>query len=446
MCLRRVFLLGQGLFMGEIIAIILLTLLNGLFSLAEMAVVSSRRATLQVLLEQGRSSAALVLVLFEDPQRFLSTIQVAITAIAVVTGFLGGAAVAQQVAGSLALIAPHYADMAAPVAVALVVTATTAMAIVVGELVPKGIALARPEALACAVVRPLLFTMWLLSPFTFLLSGTSRLLLRLLRVHSRRTHQVTEQEIRIMIREGQKSGQVQETEKNMVENVFNLDDRSVDQLMTPRSQLRWLDITADNATILQLLGSQPHSYYPVCNGSLDNMLGIFPAKALLQQLAGGQRYDLKASLTEPLLVPESLKSSKLLELFKQKGQYFAVVVDEYGILQGVATLHNILEAIVGDMPAGQHHDGPIVKRADGTYLIDGTLPITEFAEFFRVAVATLEDEKLHYTTLGGFVSARLQRIPEAGDVTDFAHGRLEVMDMDGPRVDKLLFTPGASVD
>ncbi len=430
--------------MGEVVAIVFLTLLNGIFSLAEMAVVSSRRTSLQVRAEEGHSSATLVLRLLENPQRFLSTIQVAITAIAIVTGFLGGAAVVSQVAVSLTHLNAHIADVAVPVAVALVITATTALSIVVGELIPKGIALARAEAIACAVVRPLYFVMWLLSPFTFLLSGISGMLLGLMRVHPQRGITVTEEEIRMMVREGQKSGQVHETEKNMVENVFNLDDRPVDQLMTSRSQLHWLDVNADDATILKLLSGSPHSYYPVCDGSLENLVGILPVKALLQQLAQGRQYDLKSALLTPLLVPESLKSSKLLELFKQKGQHLAVVVDEYGVLQGVATLHNILEAIVGDMPAGEEKDGPIVRRADGTYLIDGPLPIAEFAAFFKLDPATLEDENLHYTTLGGFLSARLQRIPAAGDVADFIHGRLEVMDMDGARVDKVLFTPSAT--
>lgn len=427
--------------MTQIIAIALLTLLNGLFSLAEMAVVSSRRAKLTALADQGHHSARLVIRLLQNPERFLSTVQVAITAIAIVTGFLGGSAVSDEVAEALKSSLPSLAPYAKPIATVAVVGSTTALSIVVGELVPKSIALAHAETIACFAVRPFVLVMWLLTPFSYVLSGLAKFLLRLLRIKKLSTPHVTEEEIRVMLRESRQSGLVHASEQYMVENVFNLDDQPVVQLMTPRSRLRWINIDMPQADLLAFIGENPHSYYPVCAGSIDNLEGILAVKSLLQALAKGTRYDLKSSLITPLIVPESLKSSKLLELFKQQGQHFAVVVDEYGTVQGVATLHNILEAIVGDMPAGKEQDGPIVQRADGTFLIEGTLPIAEFAEHFKCGADSLQGADVHYTTLAGFVSARLQRLPAVGDLVEFEHGRFEVMDMDGARVDKLLFTP-----
>ncbi|AFM11072.1 hemolysin family protein [Turneriella parva] len=427
--------------MAQIIAIALLTLLNGLFSLAEMAVVSSRRARLAALAEQGHHSATLVIKLLQNPERFLSTVQVAITAVAIVTGFLGGSAVSEQVAELLKNSMPALSAYAKPIATVAVVGSTTALSIVVGELVPKSIALAHAEAIACFAVRPFFLVMWLLTPFSYVLSGLAQILLRLMRVKKSATPHVTEEEIRVMLRESRKSGLVHASEQYMVENVFNLDDKPVVQLMTPRARLRWIDIATAQADLLAFIGGNPHSYYPVCAGSVDNIEGILAVKSLLQALAKGARYDLRSSLITPLIVPESLKSSKLLELFKQQGQHFAVVVDEYGTVQGVATLHNILEAIVGDMPAGKAQDGPIVRRADGTFLIDGNLPIADFAFYFKCRPEALQGTDVHYTTLAGFVSARLQRLPAVGDLVEFEHGRFEVMDMDAARVDKLLFSP-----
>ncbi len=427
--------------MPQIIAIALLVLLNGLFSLAEMAVVSSRRAKLTALADEGHHAARLVIRLLQNPERFLSTVQVAITAVAIVTGFLGGSAVSEQVAHALRRTLPSLSDYAMPIATVAVVGSTTALSIVVGELVPKSIALAHAETIACLAVRPFIVVMWVLTPFSYVLSGLARILLRPMGIGPVPSSHVTEEEIRVMLRESRQSGFVHASEQYMVENVFNLDDKPVVQLMTPRSRVSWIQNDMNEAALLALISERPHSYYPVCAGSLDNLEGILAVKTLLQALAKGTAYDLKKSLTEPLIVPESLKSSKLLELFKQKGQHFAVVVDEYGTVQGVATLHNILEAIVGDMPAGKTQDGPIVRRADGTFLIDGMLPIADFAEHFRCGADSLQGTDVQYTTLAGFVSARLQRLPAVGDLVEFEHGRFEVMDMDAARVDKLLYSP-----
>ena len=427
--------------MAEITAIILLTLLNGLFSLAEMAVVSSRRVRLQASLEAGHRSAGLVLHILENPSRFLSTVQVAITLIAITTGFLGGAAVAENLRNYFAAEWPRFGSYAASAAIFLVVSVSTFLSIVIGELVPKDIALSRPEAIACALVRPMGIVMWLFSPFSSILAGASSAILRLLRIPHRAPPRITEEEIRIMVREGEKAGSVDLAEKRMVENVFNLDDCTVSQLMTPRSQVLWLDANATDAQILHTFEQKPHSYYPVCDGAFERVLGVFPVKAAFGRLAQGSLGDLRQALVQPLYVPESMKASRLLELFKQKGQHFTLVVDEYGVVQGVATLHNVMEAIVGDMPASQATERPILRRDDGSYLIDGSVPVTEFAAFFHFDPALLESRGAHYATMAGLVTAWLQRIPLEGDAVDIPRGRIEVIDMDGVRVDKLLFMP-----
>jgi putative hemolysin len=426
----------------ELIFIPVLILLNGIFSLAEMAVVSSRKARLQVLADKGKGGARLILRILERPENFFSTIQIAITLISILTGVLSGAAAAEALAGLLKVWFPHYAHQAVTAAFVIVVFLVTYFSVVLGELVPKSLAIKYPEAIAVFLARPLGLVTLLFIPFSIVLSFSARMLLWLFGVRQPVKMRVTEEEIRMMIREGHETGSVMSSEKHMVENVFNLDDIPVVNLMTPRPALVWLDIGAEMQTNIETIRNFGHSYFPVAEGAAEKIIGVLPVRPLFVDMSRNALKDLRQYLIEPLFIPETMKAAKLLEIFKQTKKHFAIVTDEFGAIQGVATLHDILESIVGELPPlGSATEQRVRRRDDGTFVLDGTLPLVDFETTFGFALIDNTGAPLPFSTVAGFVAAELQSIVAEGKSVDIAQGRLEILDMDGPRVDKVLFIP-----
>ncbi|MBU7581907.1 MAG: HlyC/CorC family transporter [Nostoc sp. TH1S01] len=428
---------------SEILIILVLIIANGIFSMSEMAVVSARKVRLQQLANQGDAKARAALKLAESPNNFLSTVQVGISLIGILTGAFGGATIANRLAVYVKLI-PFLAPYSEPLSFGIVVLIITYLSLIIGELVPKRLALNNPERIAAFVAIPMRALAAIASPAVHLLSASTELVLRILGITPSEEPQVTEEEIKILIEQGTEAGTFEEAEQDMVERVFRLGDRPVSSFMTPRPDIIWLDLEDTAEENRQKMTENGYSRYPVCQGGLDNVLGIIPVTDLLARSFRNEALDLTVGLRQPVFVPESTRGLKVLELFKQTITHMAIVVDEYGVIQGLVTLNDIMSEIVGDVPAGPGEDEPqAVQREDGSWLLDGMLPVDEFFELFEMEEWE-SDERGSYQTLGGFVITHLGRIPAAADHFEWEGMRIEVMDMDGNRVDKVLVVPMAS--
>jgi len=424
----------------EFLIIILLIIANGIFSMSEIAIVSSRKSRLQHLAEDGSSGAKAALDLSNMPNRFFSTIQIGITLVGTLAGAFGGATIAESLAIRLREI-PLLASNSELISIGAVVLVITYLTLILGELVPKRLALSSPEKIASTVAPYLSMLSAIVSPIVYVLSVSTDLVIKVMRIKPSSEPTVTEEEIRVLIDQGTSAGVIQEVEQDIVERVFRLGDRRVEALMTPRSEIVWLDVDDTPETIREKISCHPYSLFPVCKGDLDNVLGVVQAKDLLSCTMKEGQVDLKETLMQPLFVPASTKAFKVLERFKETGIHLAMVVDEYGAVQGVVTLTDILEAIVGDIPHIDELAEPqIVKRDDGSYLIDGMLPVDEFKELFEIERLPDEDSGL-YQTAGGFVMMHLEKIPTSGDRFEWGGLRFEVVDMDDNSVDKLLIVP-----
>jgi putative hemolysin len=424
----------------EILIILVLIFANGVFSMSEMAIVSARKVRLQQLANQGNLNARAALELAESPNHFLSIVQVGITLINILNGVFGGATIAQRLEGYVKLV-PFLAGYSQPIAFSLVVLLITYFSLIVGELVPKRLALNNPERIAATVAIPMGALAALASPVVFLLSASTETVLRILGITPSDEPQVTEEEIKILIEQGTEAGTFEEAEQDMVERVFRLGDRPVTAFMTPRPDIVCLDLEDPAEENRQKMADSAYSRYPVCQAGLDNVLGIIPVTDLLARSLRNEPLDLTLELRQPVFVPESTRGLKVLELFKQTVTHMALVVDEYGVIQGLVTLNDIMSEIVGDVPAGPGQEEPqAVQREDGSWLVDGMLPVEEFLELF--GLEELENEERgNYQTLGGFIITHLGRIPAAADHFEWDGIRFEVMDMDGNRVDKVLIMP-----
>jgi putative hemolysin len=414
----------------EILIIFLLILLNGVFALSEIAVVSSRKARLQQRINEGDKGADTALRLAENPNIFLSTTQVGITLIGVLSGAVGGATIADALASQLENI-PLLLPYAHSLALGVVVVLITIFSLLLGELVPKRLALHDPEEIASAIAGPMNIISWLFSPLVRLLSGTTDLILRLLGVKPGEELPVTEEELQVLLDQGTQAGVFEESEQDMVEGVFRLNNRRVGSLMTPRSEIAWLDVNDTPDEIRQEIEENLYSRFPVCEDSLDNVLGIIEARDLLLESLHGEPLQLKRNLQEPVYIPETALASKSLEKFKSGTAEMMLVVDEFGSTQGLLTIFDILEEIVGDIDS----EPQATQRQDGSWLLDGMLPIDDLKEIFNIRHLPDEDE---YETLGGFVMLHLGRVPQAADRFDWGGLTFEVMDMDGKRVDKVM--------
>ena len=424
----------------EALVVLLLILVNGFFALSEMAVVTSRKARLKQQ-AAGQRSAARALALAEHPERFLSSVQVGITLVNILAGLFGGAAFGPRFAGALQR-AGLDADVAAPLGTVLAVALITYVTITVGELLPKRIALLAPERIATVVALPMQVIARVAAPFVALLSVSTRLLLKLLRLQKPRNEQVTEEEIQLLVAEGHEQGVIDADERNMLYRVLRLGDRTADSLMTPRTRITWLDAEAPVGENLAVMRDTPYSRYPVYRGSDQEVLGVLEVKSLSGYIGSGPVPKLFDVLKPPLFVSESTRAMTLLETFRDEQQTMALVVDEYGDIQGLVTVNQLLGAVVGRLQhAREHTEDPMVTaRDDGSYLVDGGLSTEDLRELLELA--RLPDQEDHdYNTAAGMLIAHFGRIPHAGEHFAFSGWRFEVVDLDGARIDKLLVTP-----
>jgi putative hemolysin len=424
----------------ELIVLFFLILLNGLFSMSEMAVVSARKSRLQPLAESGNERAKAALDLSEHPDRFLATVQIGITLVGTLAGAVSGATLAREFSAWLSAV-PPLAPYADAVAFTLVVLAVTFCTLVVGELVPKQLALHSAERLAVLVAPPMNALSRIAAPLVRLLTGASNLLVRLVGIRPSREPPVTEDEIKVLIEQGTQAGVFEEAEQEMVEGVFRLGEQRVGSLMTPRPDVDWIDLDESAEAIHDQILNSHRTRFPVAQGDLDNVLGILRAKDLLAQGFRCEPPDLRKVLRTALFIPESAGALQALEQFKEARVQFAIVTDEFGGVAGVVTSTDILEAIVGELPARGEPDEPeAIRRADGSWLMGGALSIEEMQDHLELDKLP-EEEEGAFQTVGGFVMTRLGEVPQTGDYFDWGGFRFEVMDMDGRRVDKVLVTP-----
>ncbi len=422
----------------EIVIILLLLLLNGIFAMAEMAVVTARKHRLQQKANDGSKRAQAALELSKNPNRFLSTIQINITLIGILAGAFGGATIAHEVATYINLIPPlsPYSEF---LSLALVVLVITYLSLVIGELVPKRIAMSNPEAIAAMVARPMNFVSMITAPLVYVLSISTDFLLAILGVKSSEPA-VSEEEVRFLVREGARVGVFGIAEKDIVERTLALGDRKVSSFMTVRNEIVWLDIDSSFKSLRSKIAKKPHSHFPVCRDTLDKVVGVVRTKDLLDTLLIEEKIDVKKVLHKALFIPQITDALKVLELFKKSGIHMALILDEYGSIQGLISLTDIIEAIVGDIPSFEEiSEKEIAQREDGSWLIDGLIPIEEFKEHFHIK--KLPGEKSgNYYTLGGFAVYNLNHIPVSGDSFDLENFHFEIIDMDENRIDKILLT------
>lgn len=425
---------------AEVSIVILLILLNGLFAMAEIAVVSARKARLQQLANEGSAKAKAALKIATAPDAFLSTVQIGITLIGILAGAYGGATIAAQFSRFLADI-PLLAPYREGISLGGVVIGITYLSLILGELVPKRIGLNNPEQVAMTVARPMQALSRLALPLVHCLSASTRAVFSLLGIKPSAEPPVTEEEVKILIDQGAQSGVFEEMEQDMIESVFRLADRKVSAIMTTRPEMVALDLEDPPEVNWAKMKESGHSNFPVYRASADNILGIASIKTLWAKLAAGEPADLRQSLSQPLFVPENLPAFRLLKRLKRTGKHVALVIDEYGTIQGLATPHDIFKSIVGELAPGESGEqSACVMREDGSWLLDGMMPIDEFKSLFRIVHIPQEEENL-FNTLGGFVMMRLGRIPAVADRFEWAGMRFEVMDMDERRVDKVLVAP-----
>ncbi|ASC72303.1 Magnesium and cobalt efflux CorC domain protein [Halomicronema hongdechloris C2206] len=424
----------------ELLLILLLIGLNGVFAGSEIALVSSRKARLEQQARQGKVTARLALTLTAHPNDFLSAVQIGITLVGILSGALGGATVARRLGHLLARV-PGVAPYSQLLSLALVVGSITYLSLVLGELVPKRLALNSPERIACRVARPMHCLARLTAPLVRLLSLSTDGVLNLLGVRPSQEPSITEEEIKVLMEQGTAAGTFEESEGAMVGRIFHLGDRSIKALMTPRTDIDWLDLEGDDETNRQIVINSPHSRFPVCRGSIDNCLGVIRLRSLLPDYLMGQAVDLMELIQPPLYVAENVRALKVLEMFQASGTHIALIMDEYGGVEGLVTLNDLVEAIVGELPTVDDATEPmVIQRQDGSWLLDGLLPLEELKGIMQWESLPRESTG-EYHTLAGFVLTLLGHIPTSGVSLEWEGWRLEVVDMDGWRIDKVLLTP-----
>ena len=414
-----------------------LILLNGLFAMSEMALSASRKARLQVMLEAGESGAQAAIELHDNPTKFLSTVQIGITSIGVLNGIVGDAAFSGPFSAWMQEHLHASIKVADVSATVMVVVVITILSIIFGELVPKRLGQMYPEMVARLVSRPMLFLSAAARPLVFTLSVCTEGMLSLLGIRGGPSRSVTEEEIAASLEEGLDAGVIEAQEHQMVRNVFRLDDRQIGSMMIPRAEISWLDANASLEEVMRIVAEEEHSRYPVCRGGLDDVIGVVAAHSLLRPLSEGRVVALAEHLQPPVFVPETLSGMELLEHFRTSGAELVFVVDEYGAVQGVITVREVLEAITGEFSAPTDDGAWAAQRADGSWLVDGLIPVPELKD--RLALKELpEEDRGRYNTLAGMIMLLLGRLPETTDTVEWSGWRFEVVDLDGKRVDKVL--------
>ena len=417
----------------EIAIVLLLVLLNAFFAMSELAIVSSRRARLKPLADRGHRGARRALQLAEHPTRFLATVQFGITLVGIVAGAYSGTTLSEPVA-YLIRDWPLIGDHAYPAAVTLVVAAITYLSLVVGELVPKRIAMSHAESIAMHVSLPMSLLAKIGTPIVYALRISTEGLLRLLRVRPTAVNRITEEEIKVMIAEGAETGVFAPQERQMIEGVLHLADHSVRTIMTPRPDIEWLDVREDSAALMKAIVEAEHSRQLLCDGAIDEVLGFVYVKHLLMQAAAGKPLQPRAVLMQPLTVHETTTVLRLLDLFRQQVANLAIVLDEYGGVQGIVTPRDIFAAIAGEFAEDASDEPGIVRRQDGSWLVDGRLRMTDLER--AIGAHDLADPE--YSTVAGLVLYRMGRLPQVGNSFEFGGYRFEVVDTDGRRIDKIL--------
>ena len=423
--------------------VLVLILANGVFAMAEMAVVSSRKTRLKQLAQSGSKRAKLVLQLVESPNHFLSTVQFGITMIGILAGAFGGATISEKLALSLAkisIIAPYSEQ----IALGFVVAVITFTSLILGEIVPKRLALHAPEKTSMAIAGPINKLGKLVSPFVRVVSWATDSLLDLIGIQRSVTPTITREEVQVMVEQGSHAGVFHQAEIGMVEGVMRLDEERVGDLMTPRPKIVWLDANDTDNTNWRKIVTSNHSYFPLYEDNRDNVIGMVSVKAMWANSAVGVETNLKDLAVESLIVPETMIAVKLLEAFKQTRKHIALVTDEFGSVSGLVTLIDVLEAIVGDIPSEEEkHREPYVKREDGSYLIDAMMEVDDFKDL--LSLKNLPNESVDdYHSVGGFTLSMLGKIPKEADSFEYEGYRFEIVDMDRHRVDKILATPTIS--
>jgi putative hemolysin len=420
----------------EIFILVGLIVLNGLFAMSEIAIVTARKSRLMTMAHSGRSSAKAALKLAEDPTQFLSTVQIGITSIGILNGIFGESILAEPLSIWLQSFGIS-TEITSVVATVLVVIIVTYVSIVIGELVPKRIGQISAETIACLASKPMTLLATVAKPFVWLLSGSTHSLMRLLGFNHQMEDNVTHEDIQAMLQEGSSAGVIEQNEHAIVKNVFRLDERSISSLMVPRSDLVYLDVSESLEDNLRLVMQAPHSRFPVCRNNLDDIVGVVSAKQLLAQSISGKEIHI-ASLVKPCnFVPDSLSGMELLEHFRSSGSQMVFVVDEYGDLKGMVTLQDMMDALTGEFAQDDEDDQMVIRRQDGSLLLDGLIPIIDLKD--ALDIRKLQDEEEgRYQTLNGLLMYELGKIPQTADVVEVAGWRLEIVDMDGKRVDKVL--------
>ncbi|BBE72645.1 hemolysin family protein [Oharaeibacter diazotrophicus] len=435
-------------YLTEIAIVIVLLLVNGWFAMSELAVVSSRRPRLEALAAQGVRGARTALKLAENPSRFLSAVQIGITLVGILAGAYSGATLAEPLGGEL-LAAGVPAAWANALSIAIVVGSITYASLIVGELVPKHIALSNPERVAAFVAGPMTVIALIAAPVVSVLDASSRLVLRLMRVAATGDGTVTEEEIRAVLAEGTKTGIIEPEERELMAGVMRFGDRSIRAVMTPRRDIVGIDLDWEPERIVEVIRNSTHSRYPVYRGSADAILGIVQAKDLLDSHLSGGSFDIEAAMRPVEVVPDTAPALTVLEVLRRAPIHMVVVMDEYGTVEGIVTATSILAAIVGDL-AEEGEEGAessILRREDGSWLVDGDLGVGLVAD--RVGCPALDDPDRDYETIAGFILSESKAIPSTGDVLGWRGWRFEVVDMDGRRIDKVLVTApaeGAAAD
>jgi len=418
--------------MTEVLIILFLIVLNGLFSMAEIALVSARKARLEAQAARGDKDAAAALKLANHPDTFLSTVQIGITLIGVLTGIFSGDSFKEPLVAWLSkfnAVAPYSSS----VATLIIVIIITFLSLVLGELVPKRIGLSNPERIAKSVAAPMRILSTITFPFIWLLSKSSHLIVKALNIKANE-NQVTEEEIKAIISEGTEQGTIEEAEQEIIERVFHLSDRSISSLMTHRSDIEWIDGSKTVESIRVELKDTIHSVYPVCEENIDHIKGVVSIKDIF---AADANATVASIMREAMYIPEGNTAYQLLEKFKQTKIHQCFIVDEYGTVQGLITLNDILEAIVGDLPQEEDEDYEIIRRDDGSFLVDAQITFYDFLSYFD-KTEWMEKMDADFNTLAGFIIQELERIPKTGDTLSWGNFKFEIIDMDNNRIDKIL--------
>lgn len=421
----------------EVALLAALIILNGLFAMSEMALTASRKARLQVMVESGDGGARIAMALHENPTKFLSVVQIGITSIGVLNGIVGEAAFSAPFSAWLQQQFPIADRVADVTATAMVVVVITLLTIIFGELVPKRLGQMFPESVARLVAQPMEWLSVAARPVVKLLSFCTEGTLRLMGIKGGPTRSVTEEEITASLEEGLDAGVIEAQEHQMVRNVFRLDDRQVGSMMIPRAEIVWLDANVGADEVLRVISNAEHSRYPVCRGGLEDVIGVVSSQSLLQQSMQGRALSLSEHLQAPVFVPETLSGMELLDHFRASAAQLVFVVDEYGEVQGMITVRDVLEAITGEFTTPSDASSWAVQRENGSWLFDGLIPVPELKD--RLEMRELpEEDRGRYNTLAGMIMLLLGHLPKTADSVEWEGWQFEVVDMDGKRVDKVL--------